>query len=673
MIPLPVLIAALAGTYRAQQRAHDARAWVEHTQDVRDCIQEMVIRLLDAEAFARDFLATGEPPARERFRESKELLPPLTQRLAVLVHDDPPQLRRAGEVRELIQGEVDALSALCDHRSDTTVPAEIARFTAPESGRGALNRVRAKIAAMQLEEERLLHARSHGEESARFRLFKVLIESTIMCLFFQMAAALLLTGTLSRQIRALDKSTRLLRQGLPAEPVDSDNREIHDLAMELRHAAGLLGKHEQERRQSEERFRMLFNEAPVAYHEIDREGVVRDVNSAECALIGRSPDEVIGKQVWELVSRESRDVVRRNILDRLAQVRPSTPYECDFECPDQSLVTVEIHENLIRDKRGQVTGIRSALLDVTARRLVHVAVKKVEQYAQELRTKNEQLLLALGAAREASATKGRFLAAMSHELRTPLNGIIGLTELMFDGVVGPVSDEHKEYLEDILASSRYLLQLVNDVLDLAKVESGKMQFRTESVEVGPLICEVRDVLRILAEKKKISLSVDTGELATVMTDAARLKQVVYNYLSNAIKFTIEGGAIQVRARLEGARNFRIEVEDNGPGIQDTDIPRLFADFQQLDSTRPGLGTGLGLALTKRIVEGQGGSVGLRSKPGIGSVFFAVLPVEPAAERTTSHPGTGVGFDAVADSKIEIAVFPVPMRGQPRSLQEALRP
>jgi signal transduction histidine kinase len=184
--------------------------------------------------------------------------------------------------------------------------------------------------------------------------------------------------------------------------------------------------------------------------------------------------------------------------------------QCDFECRDQSQVTVEIHENLIHDKEGRAIGIRSALLDVTARRMVDMAVKKVEQYARELRTKNEELLLALGVAREASATKGRFLAAMSHELRTPLNGIMGLTELMFDGITGPVSEEHKEYLGDILASSRHLLQLVNDVLDIAKVESGKLNFRAEQVEIEPLLCEVRDVLRVLAEKKEISITIDAG-------------------------------------------------------------------------------------------------------------------------------------------------------------------
>jgi PAS domain S-box-containing protein len=500
-----------------------------------------------------------------------------------------------------------------------------------------------------------------------------LIQSAIVGLFFQMVAALLLTGTLSGQIRALENNAKLFCQGLAARPVMPDTREIRGLEDGMRQAGTLLEENGRALRESEERFRSLFSEAPIAYHDIDHEGVVLHVNTAECALLGCRPEDIVGKHAWDLVSRESRDVVRQNILDRLAGVRPTTPYECDFECRDQSQITVEIHENLIHDKEGHAIGIRSALLDVTARRMVDMAVKKVEQYAQELRTKNEELLLALGAAREASATKGRFLAAMSHELRTPLNGIMGLAELMFDGITGPVSEEHKEYLGDILASSKHLLQLVNDVLDLAKVESGKLVFHAEPVELGPLLCEVRDVLRILAERKKISIAIDTGGVVGVVTDAARLKQVVYNYLSNAIKFTVEGGAIQVRARQDGANVFRIEVEDNGPGIQDRDIPRLFGDFQQLDSVRPGLGTGLGLALTKRIIEGQGGSVGVHSQPGVGSVFFAVLPLKPGAKHNPDAPQESVAFGGLADPHVKIAVFPAPMRARPHSRQGALRP
>jgi PAS domain S-box-containing protein len=563
---------------------------------------------------------------------------------------------------------MEALSALCERRSGKIAPPEAGNLVVVDNGRDVTSRLRAKLTAMQMEEDQLLQLRSHAAESARSRFFAVLIESAIVGLFFQMVAALLLTGTLSGQIRALENNAKLFGRGLAPKPVAPDNREIRGLEDGLRQAAALLEENERALRESEQRFRTLFSEAPIAYHEIDHEGVVRHVNTAECALLGCQPEDIVGKHPWDLVGHESREVVRQNILDRLAGVRPTTPYECDFECRDQSQVTVEIHENLIHDKEGHATGIRSALLDVTARRMVDMAVKKVEQYAQELRTKNEELLLALGAAREASATKGRFLAAMSHELRTPLNGIMGLAELMFDGIVGPVSEEHKEYLGDILASSRHLLQLVNDVLDLAKVESGKLDLRTEPVELGPLLCEVRDVLRILAEKKNISITVDTAGVGTVVTDAARLKQVVYNYLSNAIKFTGEGGAIQVRARQEGANEFRIEVEDTGPGIQNTDIPRLFGDFQQLDGVRPGSGTGLGLALTKRIIEGQGGSVGVRSQPGVGSIFFAVLPVEPAAKHGADAPQEAVAFGGLADPQLK-----VPMRARPRSLEGALRP
>ena len=673
MIPLPVLIAALGGMHRSQQAEQHARAWVQHTLDARAMIQETVTRLLDAEASARDFLLTGERSALERYWESKELLTPIGDHLAALVEDNPPQLQRAAEIRELIQSEMDALSALCERRTGKMTPTEIGTFVVVDAGRDVTSRLRAKLTAMQMEEDQLLQARSQAAESARSRFSAVLIQSAIVGLFFQMVAALMLTGTLSGQIRALENNARLFGQGSATKPVLPDNREMRGLEDGLRQAGTLLEENGRALRESEERFRSLFSDAPIAYHDINHEGVVLHVNTAECALLGCRPEDIVGKHAWNLVSRESRGVVRQNILDRLAGVRPTTPYECDFECRDQSQVTVELHENLIHDKEGRAIGIRSALLDVTARRMVDMAVKKVEQYAQELRTKNEELLLALGAAREASATKGRFLAAMSHELRTPLNGIMGLTELMFDGITGPVSEEHKEYLGDILASSRHLLQLVNDVLDIAKVESGKLNFRTELVEVEPLLCEVRDVLRILAEKKEISITIDSGGVGGVVTDAARLKQVVYNYLSNAIKFTVEGGAIQIRARKEGANAFRIEVEDTGPGIQETDIPRLFGDFQQLDSVRPGLGTGLGLALTKRIIEGQGGFVGVRSQPGVGSVFFAVLPAEPGAKHKPDALQETVAFGGLADPQVKIAVFPAPMRARPHSLQGVLRP
>jgi signal transduction histidine kinase len=233
---------------------------------------------------------------------------------------------------------------------------------------------------------------------------------------------------------------------------------------------------------------------------------------------------------------------------------------------------------------------------------------------------------------QANRLKSEFLAAMSHELRTPLNTIIGFSELVFYGRVAPESPEHHEFIGDILTSSRHLLQLINDVLDLAKIEAGKLEFRPEPVVIESVIGEVTSLLRTLSLQKRIRVQVEADRsIEVVVLDPARFKQVLYNYLSNALKFTPEGGSVVVRTCPESPGAFRLEVEDSGIGIAPEHVKRLFLEFEQLEvgAARP-QGTGLGLALTRRIVEAQGGTVGVRSNPGHGSVFHAVLPRETPA-------------------------------------------
>jgi hypothetical protein len=175
---------------------------------------------------------------------------------------------------------------------------------------------------------------------------------------------------------------------------------------------------------------------------------------------------------------------------------------------------------------------------------------------------------------EANRLKSEFLANMSHELRTPLNAIIGFAELMHDEVVGTVSSEHREYLGDILSSARHLLGLINDILDLAKVESGKAEFRREPTEMAQVIAEVRDVLRGIAAGKRLRVESHVEPIGPVMIDPAGIKQVLYNDLSNAMKFTPEGGRISVRVSAESAALFRIEVEDTGIGISPAEFEKL---------------------------------------------------------------------------------------------------
>jgi signal transduction histidine kinase/CheY-like chemotaxis protein len=251
---------------------------------------------------------------------------------------------------------------------------------------------------------------------------------------------------------------------------------------------------------------------------------------------------------------------------------------------------------------------------------------------------------------EANRLKSEFLANMSHELRTPLNAIIGFASLIESKKVGPLNDDQAEYMSDILTSSRHLLHLINDVLDLAKIEAGKMEFRSELFDLATTTGEVIDTLRALAAEKHIRITSNVApDLATVSIDPGKFKQVLYNYLSNAIKFTPENGTVMVRVKPEGNDCFRLEVEDTGIGIGPDDVSRLFVEFQQLDAspTKRFGGTGLGLSLTKHIVEAQGGSVSVHSELGKGSIFVAVLPrtmetseeptISPVPRNTTGRP------------------------------------
>ncbi|MBT9612251.1 MAG: HAMP domain-containing histidine kinase [Burkholderiales bacterium] len=232
----------------------------------------------------------------------------------------------------------------------------------------------------------------------------------------------------------------------------------------------------------------------------------------------------------------------------------------------------------------------------------------------------------------ASAAKSQFLANMSHEFRTPLNAIIGFTEVLQDRIAGPLNDEQAEYLADIHGAGQLLLRLVNDVLDIAKIEAGRLELYYETFPIAQVVRDGITTLRPAAEKKGLDLHWQLPpDLGVIRADQIRIKQVLFNLLSNAVKFTDAGG-VTVSAQVEEG-NLHIMVADTGIGIRPEDRDRIFVEFSQVDAShgRKYEGTGLGLSLSKRLVEAHGGRIWFESEIGRGSVFHVVMPLQPKSD------------------------------------------
>ena len=357
----------------------------------------------------------------------------------------------------------------------------------------------------------------------------------------------------------------------------------------------------------------LYEYAPIGYHSLDEDGLYVRINQTELNWLGYSREEVLGRSFADFTTPAGKVKFESKILV-LTQTGAVNNLEYDMVRKDGSTFPCLINATGIYDADGVFVMSRSTMLDNTVGK----------QAADALHLANAEM-------ERAVRLKDEFLANMSHELRTPLTGVLALGENLLEGIYGPLNERQEKALRNIDISAQHLMSLINDLLDLSKIEAGRLELDLQPVGVND-ICQASMVfVKEMAHKKEIKLSYTIERPdAMVLADARRLKQMLVNLLSNAVKFTLEGGCVNLCVTVHAAdRQIRFDVQDTGQGISINDQARLFQPFTQLDNAlnRKYEGTGLGLALVRRLAVQHGGTVTVASAgiPGKGSCFAITLP------------------------------------------------
>jgi len=409
---------------------------------------------------------------------------------------------------------------------------------------------------------------------------------------------------------------------------------------------------EEERRKLDQRLRdqhfytrSLIESNIDALMTCDPQGIITDINKQTETLTGCTRDELIGAPFKDSFTDPAR--AEAGIKRVLAEGKV-TNYELTARAMDGRETVVSYNATTFHARDRSLQGVFAAARDVT----------ELKRFERTLVQKNAEL-------EDASRMKSEFLANMSHELRTPLNAIIGFSEVLRDGLMGDLTDKQRGFIGDIFGSGKHLLSLINDILDLSKVEAGRMTLDLEAMPVGSMFVNSLSIIREKAASRRIHVDLDLGDedQGVIHADPRKVKQILYNILSNAVKFTPEGGRVTLRARpvlraavgqASGSWTGRffpladsaftdfleIRVTDSGIGIPPAALAQLFRPFSQIDSglARKFEGTGLGLAMVKLLAELHSGSVAVESADGEGSCFTVWLPRRPPGDGAVTPHG-----------------------------------
>lgn len=359
-------------------------------------------------------------------------------------------------------------------------------------------------------------------------------------------------------------------------------------------------------RRSEQNLADFFENGATALHWVGPDGRILRANRAEMEMLGYRPEEYIGRHIADF--HADREVIE-DILQRLGRGETLHNYEARLRRKDGTIRHVSINSNVLWDE-GKFIHTRCFTRDITERKEMEEALKRKSAEAEE-----------------ASRLKSQLVSNVSHELRTPLNAILGYAHLVLGEIYGPLGGDQKSALEGVVRNADVLLDLINNLLDFSKIESGKLPVERGPVEIPRLLEEILSELKPLLEKGSLYARHDNRPLPTLYSDANKVRQILVNLLSNAIKFTARGGITVQTADRPERGGVEIRIQDTGIGIKPEDVPRIFEAFHQIDgtATRKFEGSGLGLTIVKQLIDLLKGEIRVESEFGRGSTFIVFLP------------------------------------------------
>jgi len=646
-------LATLAGlaalSLRSIGRLIDTSQWVSHSEYVLDRIDDLQLAVARAESAARGYDLSGEERYRKPFDTAAEQAQLIINDLHASV-EDAAQGRRIDALAAKVKAKLDFQRYKMQVRRESGLAAVTELFRSGQ-GQALMREVDRETDAIKAEQERLMAARARVERRSAEMSIAAVAAGSVIGICILIAVYMYLEREIARR-RASEKRLMLLNR-------------LYSVLSQVNQAIVRIRDREELFRETC-RIAVEYGQLRMAWvGVVDAEtGMVRPaahwgVEDGYLAGVSISvADDASGRGPTGAALREGRVFVCRDIASdermlpwRDAAIargyRSAAAFPVQLDGKTACALTVYAADAGVFDEetlallKEVAVDLSFALASIDQEAQRHAAEEQIRQMNadlellvserttqlaeanRELAARNEELA-------HSSRMKSEFLARISHEFRTPLNAIVGFSDVLAEEPDGPLNESYREYIRHVRQGAHHLLDLVNDVLDLSRIEAGRIELRYEEFAAGDALSEALGATTALAEIKQIHVEAAADRDIRVYADRTRFKQILYNLLSNAVKFTPERGSVQVTVGREGGE-VRIEVADTGVGIPIEEQSAIFREFHQVAPGAGGReGAGLGLAITKRLVELHGGRIWVESEPGHGSRFFFTVPAAQAA-------------------------------------------